>query len=52
MADRTVVDASERWMQAIRENSWLFLAVVALLISALIATILSPDLPPLASGLP
>jgi serine/threonine-protein kinase len=52
MVDRTVVDASERWIQAVRENSWLLLAVVMLVVIALVATILSPDLPPLASGLP
>jgi serine/threonine-protein kinase len=52
MADRTVTDASERWAQALRENSWLFLTAVMLLVIALIATILSPDLSPLASGLP
>jgi hypothetical protein len=52
MADRTVVDASERWIQAVRENSWLFLAAVMLLVIALVATILSPDLASSATGLP
>ena len=52
MADRTVVDASYRWAQALRENSWLFLAITMLLVIALVATILSPDLPPLVLGSP
>jgi serine/threonine protein kinase len=52
IADRTVVDASQQWVEALRDNSWLILAVVMLLVVALVATILSPDLPPLASGLP
>jgi serine/threonine-protein kinase len=52
IADRTVVDASKRWAEALRENSWLVLAAVMLLVVALVATILSPDLPPLVQGLP
>lgn len=52
MADRTVADASDRWAEALRENSWLFLAAAMLLVVALVATILSPNLPSLAMGLP
>jgi serine/threonine-protein kinase len=52
MADQTVVDASHRWANALRENSWLFLAITMLLVIALVATILSPDLPPLIPSSP
>jgi serine/threonine-protein kinase len=52
MADRAVMDASQQWVQALRENSWLILAAIMLLVIALVATILSPDLAPLSSGLP
>jgi hypothetical protein len=52
MEDRTVMDASYRWAEALRENSWLFFAVAMLFIVALVATILSPDLPPAIPNLP
>ena len=52
MADRTIVDASYRWKEALQENSWLFLAAAMLLVVALVVTILSQNLPPIALGTP
>jgi serine/threonine protein kinase len=47
ISDRTVVDASHRWAEGLRENRWLFVAAGMLGALAIVATILSPDLPAL-----
>jgi hypothetical protein len=51
IADQTTVDTTGQWKRAIKENAILFLVVVVLLAIALIATLLSPYLPPVAETL-
>jgi hypothetical protein len=50
--DRVIMNATRRWGQAVRDNSWLFLIIVMLFVVALVSTILSPDLPPALLGAP
>ena len=40
------VRATRRWSKALLENRWLFLVLAALMIVALMSTLLSPNLPP------
>jgi serine/threonine-protein kinase len=48
IADGSLGTATRHWRRAVTENSWLFLLVVLLLVVALVATILAPNLPPTA----
>jgi serine/threonine protein kinase len=48
IADGSLGTATRRWKHAVTENGWLFLLVVLLLVVALVATILAPNLPPAA----
>jgi serine/threonine-protein kinase len=48
ITDGSLGTATRRWRHAVTENSWLFLLVALLLVVALVATILAPNLPPIA----
>ena len=50
--DQVLMNVTRRWGEAVRENSWLFLIIVMLLVVALVSTILSPDLSPILLGSP
>jgi ABC-type uncharacterized transport system permease subunit len=46
IVDQVIMRVARRWGNAIRENAVLLLLVIILLVAALVATALSPYLPP------
>ena len=52
VVNQVIMKTARRWRSALRENSLLLLLAIILLVVALVATVLSPDLPPALGSLP